>query len=154
MNDILKNIIEKYTEKNGNIIFLLQETQEALGYIPKQAIDFFSEELNIAASRIYGVATFYSQFRLKPTGKNIIVACCGTACHVKGAEKIINGLRRGLELAEDEDTTLDGEFTLEEVACLGTCSFAPVALVNGKVHGKTNLDALLKEIASKRKKSA
>ena len=154
MNDILKNITEKYREKNGNIIFLLQETQEALGYIPKQAIDFFSEELNIASSRIYGVATFYSQFRLKPIGKNIIVACCGTACHVKGAEKIINGLRRGLELSENEDTTADGKFTLEKVACLGTCSFAPVALINGKVHGKTNIDALLKEIAPKRKESA
>ncbi|OGW24813.1 MAG: hypothetical protein A2X59_08715 [Nitrospirae bacterium GWC2_42_7] len=154
MNDILLNIIEKYRKKNGNIIFLLQETQEALGYIPKQAIDLFSEELNIAPSRIYGVATFYSQFRLKPTGKNIIVACCGTACHVKGAEKIINGLRKGLELAEDEDTTPDGEFTLEEIACLGTCSFAPVVLVNSAVYGKANINALLKKIGSKRKKSA
>jgi len=154
MNDILKNITEKYREKNGNIIFLLQETQEALGYIPKQAVDFFSEELNIASSRIYGVATFYSQFRLKPTGKNIIVACCGTACHVKGGEKIINGLRRGLGLQEDEDTTGDGEFTLEEIACLGTCSFAPVVLINGAVHGKANIKALLQEIDSKRKKSA
>jgi NADH:ubiquinone oxidoreductase subunit E len=154
MNNILKNIVEKYRNKNGNIIFLLQETQEAFGYIPREAVGFFSEELNIAPSRIYGVATFYSQFRLKPTGKNKIVACCGTACHVKGAEKIIDDLRRDLELSDNEDTTDDGKFTLEKVACLGTCSFAPVVLINGNVHGKTNIDSLLKEIDLKRKKSA
>lgn len=152
MNEILENIINKYQEKGGNIIFLLQETQEACGYIPKEAVDFFSEELSIPSSRIYGVATFYAQFRLKPIGKNKVVACCGTACHVRGAERIINGLKRELELWGEEDTTPDREFTLEQVACLGTCSFAPVVFVNGKVHGKTNVDAMVKEIRSLRKK--
>jgi len=146
MDNILEDIVAKYREREGNIIFLLQETQDAFGYIPREAVDFFSRELNIAASRFYGVVTFYSQFRLKPTGKNKIVACCGTACHVRGSEKIINGLKRELELTEDEDTTQDGEFTLEKVACLGTCSFAPVVLINGSVRGKAVTDSLLKEI--------
>ena len=153
MEDIFEDIITKYRERGGNIIFLLQETQEAFGYIPREAVDFFSLELNIAASRFYGVATFYSQFRLKPTGKNKIVACCGTACHVRGAEKVINGLRRELDLPAGEDTTRDGQFTLEEVACLGTCSFAPIVLVNGAVHGKTTADSIVKEVKSMRKKS-
>jgi NADH-quinone oxidoreductase subunit E len=146
MEKTFEDIITKYREREGNIIFLLQETQEAFGYIPREAIDFFSMELNIAQSRFYGVATFYSQFRLKPAGKNKVVACCGTACHVRGSEKILNALKRELELAEDEDTTQDGKFTLEKVACLGTCSFAPVVLVNGAVHGKAVTDAIIKEI--------
>jgi len=146
MDKTLEDIAEKYREKGGNIIFLLQETQEAFGYIPREAADFFSRELKIAASRIYGVATFYSQFRLKPTGKNRITACCGTACHVRGSDKIIRGLQRELRLSEDEDTTEDGEFTLEKVACLGTCSFAPVVLINGAVHGKADTEVLLQKI--------
>ena len=151
MDKVLQDIITKYRERDGNIIFLLQETQEAFGYIPREAVDFFSQELDIAGSRFYGVATFYSQFRLKPTGKNKIVACSGTACHVRGSEKIINGLKRELGLLEEEDTTQDGKFTLEKVACLGTCSFAPVALVNGSVYGKTTTDVLVKEIRKLRK---
>lgn len=146
MENIFEDIVTKYREREGNIIFLLQETQEAFGYIPREAVDFFSLELNIAASRFYGVVTFYSQFRLKPTGKNKIVACCGTACHVRGSEKILNALNRELQLTEDEDTTQNGKFTLEKVACLGTCSFAPVVLINGTVHGKAGTDAVLKEI--------
>ncbi len=153
MKERLDNILNNFREKGGNIIALLQDTQEALGYIPKEAVEFFSEELGIAPSRFYGVATFYSQFRLKPVGKNRITACCGTACHVRGAEKVINGLRKELDLPAGEDTTTDGEFTLEEVACLGTCSFAPIVMVNGSVRGKTTADSIVKEVKSMRKKS-
>ncbi|MFI5295256.1 MAG: NAD(P)H-dependent oxidoreductase subunit E [Thermodesulfovibrionales bacterium] len=152
MDKTLENILDKIREKGGNIIVLLQETQEALGYIPKEAVRYLSEELNIAPSRFYGVATFYSQFRLKPVGKNRITACCGTACHVRGAEKIISGLKRELALDPGEDTTKDMQFTLEEVACLGTCSFAPVVFVNGAVRGKTTAVSIVKEIRSIRKK--
>ncbi len=153
MNKQLENILDEFRKKGGNIIALLQDTQEALGYIPKKAVEFYSEELGIAPSRFYGVATFYSQFRLKPVGKNRITACCGTACHVRGAEKVINGLRKELDLPTGEDTTKDGEFTLEEVACLGTCSFAPIVMVNGSVRGKTTTDSIVKEVKSMRKKS-
>ncbi len=152
MNDSLKQIADNYRKDGGNVITLLQDTQESFGYIPREAIDYFAETLNIAPSRFYGVATFYAQFRLKPIGKNKITACCGTACHVRGAERIISGLKRELDLSESEDTTKDLEFTVEQVACLGFCSFAPVVLINKDVRGKTNADAVVKEIRSLRKK--
>jgi len=152
METTLDNIIKKHRETGGNIISLLQDTQEAFGYVPKEAVQYLSDTLGIAPSRFYGVATFYSQFRLKPSGKNRITACCGTACHVRGAERILTGLKRELHLADDEDTTPDGQFTVDKVACLGFCSFAPVVLINGAVHGKTTADPILKEIKALRKK--
>ena len=152
MNETLEKIARAYQQNGGNVITLLQETQEAFGYIPREAIDYFSTELNIAPSRFYGVATFYAQFRLTPTGKNKITACSGTACHVRGSERIINSIKRELSLADSEDTTADREYTVEKVACLGFCSFAPVVLINEDVRGKTTADAVIKEIKSMRKK--
>src|SRR3990172_4766947 len=146
MNDSFDKIIQIYRETGGNVITLLQDTQEAFGYVPREAIDYFSEQLNIAPSRFYGVATFYAQFRLHPIGKHKITACCGTACHVRGAERILNSLKRELQLSEEEDTTQDREFTVEKVACLGFCSFSPVVLIDGAVYGKTNADPLIKEL--------
>ena len=152
METTLDNIIKKHRETGGNTISLLQDTQEAFGYVPKEAVQYLSDTLGIAPSRFYGVATFYSQFRLKPSGKNRITACCGTACHVRGAERILTSLKRELHLDDEEDTTPDGQFTVEKVACLGFCSFAPVVLINGAVHGKTTADPILKEIKTLRKK--
>jgi len=152
MQDILDKIAQSYRQDGGNVITLLQETQEALGYIPREAIDYFAEALGIASSRFYGVATFYAQFRLTPIGKNKITTCCGTACHVRGADRILSSVKRELSLSESEDTTKDREFTVEKVACLGFCSFAPVVLVNDDVRGKTNADVIIKEIKSMRKK--
>jgi NADH:ubiquinone oxidoreductase subunit E len=152
MNETFDKIIADYQQNRGNVITLLQETQEALGYIPREAVEYFSDQLGIAPSRFYGVATFYSQFRLNPAGKNKITACCGTACHVRGAERILSGIKRELKLSEEEETTPDREFTVEKVACLGFCSFAPVVLINGSVLGKTNTDPVLKEIRNLRKK--
>lgn len=151
MNDTFDRIILNYRETSGNVITLLQDTQEAFGYVPREAIDYFSEQLNIAPSRFYGIATFYAQFRLTPTGKNKITTCSGTACHVRGAERILSGIKRELSLPETEDTTADREFTVEKVACLGFCSFAPVVLVNRRVYGKTNAETVIKEIKSLRK---
>jgi NADH:ubiquinone oxidoreductase subunit E len=146
MEEKLEVILDNYRTNEGNLISILQDVQTVFGYIPEDAVNWFSNKLDVPASRFYGVVTFYSQFHLKPRGKNIITACCGTACHVNGSDKIIDGLRRKLGLAKGEDTTEDGQFTLEEVACLGTCSFAPIVLVNGKVHGKAKVDKVLKEI--------
>ena len=151
MDQALDKIIDQYRSNGGNVISLLQDTQEAFGYIPREAVEYFSDRLGIAPSRFYGVATFYSQFRLHPIGKNKITACCGTACHVRGAERILNSIKRELKLGEEEETTPDNEFTVEKVACLGFCSFAPVVLINGEVHGKTNADPVLKEIRKLKK---
>jgi NADH:ubiquinone oxidoreductase subunit E len=152
MESTLQNIIKRHQESGGSIISLLQDTQEAFGYVPREAVQYYADELGIAPSRFYGVATFYSQFRLTPAGRNRITACCGTACHVRGAERILSSIKRELHLAEEEDTTPDSLFTVEKVACLGFCSFAPVVLVNGAVHGKTTADPVLKEIRAIRKR--
>jgi len=130
------SILERYYREKGSIISILQDVQEEFGYIPKDVVSWFSRRLNIPESNFYGVATFYAQFRLKPRGKNLITACRGTACHVKGADAIINRIKADLAIPDGEETTYDNNFTLEEVACVGACSIAPVLIINKKVHGK------------------
>jgi NADH-quinone oxidoreductase subunit E len=154
MNDILDTIITKYREKEGNVIFLLQETQDALGYIPEGAIDYFSRELEIAPSKFYGVVTFYSQFHLKPRGKNIVSVCLGTACHVKGGSKIAERVQKDLGLAADGETTGDGKFTFEVVRCVGACSIAPVVLVNSRAYAEMTADGTSKLIKQMKKEES
>lgn len=146
MYEILDRIIADYWKKEGNVIFLLQETQEALGYIPKEAIDYFSEELGIAPSKFYGVVTFYSQFHLKPRGKNVVSVCCGTACHVKGGTKIAERVQRDLGLSAEGETTADGKFTFEVVRCVGACSIAPVVLINNRAFAEMTTEGTSKLI--------
>jgi NADH:ubiquinone oxidoreductase subunit E len=143
-----EEIIEKYYAEKGNVISLLQDVQEVFRYIPEEAVFLLSERLNIPASNFYGVATFYAQFYLEPRGENIITACCGTACHVKGSDSVISRIRSDLAIEEGEDTSADGRFTLESVACVGACSIAPVLITNKKVYGKVPPDkasGILKE---------
>lgn len=125
-------------KQEGALIPLLQSAQESYGYIPEKAIHYISELVNIPAADIYGVVTFYSQFRLNPPGKYIIRICEGTACHVNGAGSIIRVLQNELGIGVDE-TTADGLFTLQSVACLGCCSLAPVFMIDDETYG--NLDA-------------
>lgn len=148
MEKTLKRILKENIENEGNLISILQDIENAFGYIPENAVNWFALKLDINPSRFYGIATFYAQFHLKPRGKNIITACCGTACHVKESARLINILRKELNLSEYEDTTKDMEFTLEKVNCVGACSIAPVIIINKKIHGKTATDKLLKEIKS------
>ena len=142
----LEPILEDYRKNEGNIITILQSVEETFGYIPEEAVNWFSKRLDIPASRFFGIATFYAQFHLKPRGKNVVTVCRGTACHVKGSERLSHGLRSTFNLPEEEDTTDDGEFTIENVACVGTCSMAPVVVVNDKVYGKVTADIILREI--------
>jgi len=135
-----EELLEKYYSEQGSTISILQDVQNEFGYIREDVVKWFSERLNIPASVFYGIATFYAQFHLKPRGKNIITACCGTACHVKGSDAIIEKLRIDLKIPEGEDTTTDGRFTLETVACVGACSFAPIFIVNDRVYGKMSLE--------------
>ena len=146
MENILTKICTDYEKHEGNIISLLQSIQHEFGYIPEDAVLWFSKKLDIPASRFFGIATFYAQFHLSPRGKNIITTCCGTACHVKGSERLINGLIKELDLPEGQQTTSDKEFTLEKVNCVGACSIAPVVIINDKVYGKVSADNLMKEI--------
>ncbi len=135
-----RKILDKYHRDDGNVISLLQDMQESFGYIREDTVNWFSKELNIPASNFYGVVTFYAQFYLKPRGKNIVTACCGTACHVKGSDNIINKVRENLKIPEGETTSKDGKFTIESVACVGACSIAPVFIANKKVYGKMTSD--------------
>ncbi|MCC8023593.1 MAG: NAD(P)H-dependent oxidoreductase subunit E, partial [Clostridiales bacterium] len=114
-------ILSKYRGVLGSLISILQEIQEAYGYIPKTLIPYISEKTEYEAAKIFGVATFYSQFRLEPVGRHLIMLCQGTACHVNGSAIIEEAIQNELGIADGE-TTPDGLFTLENVACLGCCS--------------------------------
>ncbi len=140
MEKICLKILNKYHKEEGNVVSILQDMQEKFGYIPDDAVYWFAKKLNIPASNFFGVATFYSQFHLKPRGRHIITACCGTACHVKGADPVVNRIKADLALAEGEETTSDMQFTFESVACIGACSLAPVMKINKKIYGSVNPD--------------
>jgi len=132
--DLVK-IFEKYTKKRENVIPLLQDVQEKYGYLSKENLISISEYLNVPTSNVYGVATFYNQFRLVPLGKHLIRVCRGTACHVKGSDKILDKIESELNIKAGE-TTSDELFSLETVACVGACSIAPVITVDEEFYGR------------------
>jgi len=146
MEKILQKILGEYRNNEGNIITILQDIEKNFGYIPEDTVTWFAKKLDIPASRFFGTATFYSQFHLKPRGKNIVTVCRGTACHVKGSERLINRVLMELDIPHDDDTTSDLKFTVEKVNCIGACGIAPVTILNNEVHGKMTLDKLMKEI--------
>jgi NADH-quinone oxidoreductase E subunit len=120
--------------RRETLIPLLQSVQEAFGFLPEDAIHAIAQHLSVSSSKVYGVATFYNQFRLQAVGKHTIRVCRGTACHVRGSKAILDGFASALKIAPGE-TTPDGEFTLETVACIGACSIAPVVAVGEDFHG-------------------
>ncbi|MGI6765787.1 MAG: NADH-quinone oxidoreductase subunit NuoE [Lentihominibacter sp.] len=120
--------LEQYAKVPGSLITILQKAQEIYGYLSVDAINYISECTGIKPAKIYGVATFYAQFRLQPIGKYLVMLCKGTACHVNGADVIEEAICEHLEI-QDGETTKDGLFTLNNVACLGCCSLAPVMMV-------------------------
>ena len=149
---VLEKLYEKYRGMKGAVIPILQDIQEEFGYLPEDAVNWIADRMEMPRSNFYGVATFYAQFYLKPRGKNIITCCSGTACHVKGSERIINSVMREVGLSEGQETTADMEFTVEKVNCVGACSIAPVIIINKKVHGKSTSQGILKEIKGLAKK--
>ena len=127
----LAGVLEEYAKVPGSLIPILQKAQEIYGYLSAEAIAYLSEATGIAEAKIYGVVTFYAQFRLTPVGKNLIMLCKGTACHVNGADRIEEAIQEHLGIGDGE-TTADGLFTLNNVACLGCCSLAPVMMVKSE----------------------
>ena len=125
---LLAPILQKYASVPGSLISILQRAQDIYGYLSHEAIDYISERTGIRPARIYGVATFYAQFRLTPIGKYLIMMCKGTACHVNGADRVQEAVSEYLGI-RDGETTKDGLFTLNNVACLGCCSLAPVMMI-------------------------
>lgn len=146
---LLNDLIRKYKGKKGNMIPLLQGAQEIYGFLPKQVFEKISEEAGIELSDMYGVATFYAQFRLNPVGKHIIKVCHGTACHVQNAKEITEALEELLKVGDGE-TTEDRLFTLESVACLGCCSLAPVMMIGDHTYGKLTGNEAVKIIKTVR----
>lgn len=132
---LLDPLIGKYKGKKGNLIPLLQGAQELYGYIPREVFERISAETGLPLSDLFGVATFYAQFRLKPVGKHIIKVCHGTACHVQNANEITDSIEEALGV-RDGETTEDRFYTLESVACLGCCSLAPVMMISEQTYGK------------------
>lgn len=131
-------LIEKYSQKKGALIPLLQDIQAAYGYVPDEAVQVVARELSIFPVEIYGVLTFYTQFHLTPRGKHTIRVCQGTACHVMGAKGLFDYLLNKLKVEEGE-TTEDGLFTVERVACLGCCGMAPAIMIDEDFYGRCTI---------------
>lgn len=131
----LDQVVSAYAGKKGGLVPVLQKVQEIYGYLPRQVMVRVAAGLDLPLSQVYGVATFYAQFHLKPRGKNIIRVCQGTACHVRGAGEILERVKAELGV-EAGETTEDRRFTLEPVACIGACGLAPVMMINDETHGR------------------
>lgn len=131
----LDRLVEEFNGRTGTLIPMLQKAQDIYGYLPPEALNRISEKTGIPLSQIYGVATFYSQFYLTRRGKHIIRQCDGTACHVRGAGKIVDTIENELGIQAGE-TSPDYKYTFEVVYCLGACGLAPVAVVDNKVVGR------------------
>jgi NADH-quinone oxidoreductase subunit E len=142
----------KYDGQEGALIPLLQSAQDTYGYISEKAIDYISHITGIPAAEIYGVVTFYAQFRTKPLGKYVVKVCNGTACHVNGAKTIGDTITDELGIDYDE-TSDDNNFSLLSVACIGCCSLAPVILINDETYGRLTTAKLRKVVKSYKRKA-
>jgi NADH:ubiquinone oxidoreductase subunit E len=145
--------IKRIGSDSSSTVPLLQAAQSKYGYLPREAMDMIIQNTDITGSQVYGVATFYSQFRLKPVGRHIIRVCHGTACHVTGADRLDTSLRHILNITDQEqDTAENGSYTIEQVACIGCCSQAPVLVIADEVSGNltgANAQRALKKHAKK-----
>jgi len=144
----LDSYIDSLPTKEGKLIAVLHEAQNIIGYLPQEVLRHISERLGINLSKVYGVVTFYSYFNTKPKGKYTISVCMGTACFVRGADKILDEFKKllGIEVGE---TTDDGMFSLDAIRCIGACGLAPVITINEKIHGRLTVDdiaGILEEI--------
>ena len=147
MTPELKAFIEEWKDKPGNLIMVLHQVQQTYGYIPRNIALDISQMLDVPLAKIYGVVTFYNFFRLQKAGKYNVQVCLGTACYLRGGDDIIKEFERKLGIGVNA-TTPDGMFSIEAVRCLGCCGLAPVAVVNGEVHGKLetkNVDSIIEK---------
>ncbi len=137
--DELKRFIDALPTKQGELIRVLHRAQGIFGYLPREVQVFVARELEVPVSKVYGVVSFYSYFTMKPKGKYEISVCMGTACHVRGAENVLEELRKKLAI-EPGETTPDGKFSLRSLRCVGACGLAPVMMVGDKVYGRVTPD--------------
>lgn len=130
----------------GELIPALQKAQEIYGYLPEEVLKYIGARLSLPIAKVYGTATFYAQFRFAPAGRNVVRVCMGTACHVRGGDKVLEAIEKTLGIKAGE-TTADLRYTLELVACIGACGLAPVMAVNNKVHGRLTPEQVGKILA-------
>lgn len=142
----LDEVIVKYRFENGPLIPILQEAQEVYGYLPADVLKHISKATRIPLAKIYGVVTFYSQFRLAPVGRNLINVCLGTACHVRGGANVLDMIEKTTKI-KDGMTSEDRRYTLEIVACIGACGLAPVMSINGQVYGRLEPESVAEILA-------
>lgn len=139
-------IMKSFSYDKNKLIPILQQVQEEYRYLPEEVLIFIAISLDLSPARVFGVATFYSHFALKPKGKYVIKVCDGTACHVKNSLTIIDAIKKKLNVTEEKNTTNDMLFTLETVSCLGACGIAPVVVINDAVHSVMNPEKTVKAI--------
>lgn len=148
---LLNDVMDHYASVPGSLITILQKAQDIYGYLPLDVMYYIGEKTGNSPAKVMGVATFYTQFRTTPIGKNLIMLCQGTACHVNGAERILKAICEELNIS-DGGTTEDGLFSLKTVACLGCCSLSPVMMINEDTYGSLTPEktvAILREIREK-----
>lgn len=150
--EVVGSILQKYPGRDQDLMAVLQDIQEQFNYLPKEALMIVRKEMKIPLGQIYSVATFYNAFSLEPKGEYPICICTGTACHVKGAPKIVEALENELKIRMGE-TTQDGKFSLEEVRCVGCCGLAPAITIGGELHGKIKVGRI-KSLINKYRKAA
>ena len=131
----IKEICNSFNNEPGELINVLHKTQEHFGYLPEEVQQVVADCLGIPVGKVYGVVSFYSFFTMKPKGKYAISVCLGTACYVKGAEKVLDALKSELKISEGE-VTPDGKFSIDVLRCVGACGLAPVMTINGKTYGR------------------
>jgi NADH-quinone oxidoreductase subunit E len=144
----VEEILKSYKGKKEELIPILQQTQQAFGYLPAVAMKHIADFVKVPESTTYGVATFYAQFKFVPVGRNMIKVCRGTGCYVKGSPRILEELEKLLNI-KDGGTTPDMEYSLETVACFGSCALAPVVVLNDKVYGRITKDKVKKILEHK-----
>jgi NADH-quinone oxidoreductase subunit E len=148
VQNTLKEIFTRYTGERQELIPILQETQEKFRYLPAAAIKEIAGFLQLSESTVYGVATFYAQFKLTPLGRKVIKVCRGTACHVRGSQKVLFELEKKLGIKAGE-TTPDGEYSLETVACIGACALAPTMIIEQETYGKMTVGKVAEVLGDK-----
>ncbi len=147
------DIIEEENIHTGSLVPILQRVQFEYGYLPKDVLLLVSRRTQVPIAEILATATFYAQFRFTPVGRNVVRVCHGTACHIAGADRLTDTLTQRLHI-RDNETTEDGLFTLERVACLGCCSLAPAVMINEQVYGRLTPDKLTKIINTYKREAA
>ena len=150
---LLSPVLDEYADVPGSLITILQKAQDIYGYLPSDVLYAVAEATGKSPAKVMGVATFYTQFRLQPVGKYLIMQCQGTACHVNGSERISAAITEELGIRNGE-TTEDGMFTLQHVACLGCCSLSPVMMINGETYGSLTPEKTVKILRELREEAA